>query len=114
RDLRRRVSPHLLSSSQMTVTARILANGRLVEASVAGVLVRAGEEIVWVDIVGRNESELAPVAKHLNLRPLAVEDALGAHQRPKLDDFGSHLFFVFYGLGESPDEDDDEEFDVFI
>jgi magnesium transporter len=96
------------------ITARILANGELREAPVEEALECADGSIAWIDIVGRDEGHLGPVAEKLGLHPLAVEDALSSHQRPKLDDYGSHLFLVFYGLGSTPEEDDDEEFDVFI
>ncbi|MDQ3896966.1 MAG: hypothetical protein M3326_06920 [Actinomycetota bacterium] len=40
------------------------------------------------------EEELAAVTKEFELHPLAVEDAVHAHQRPKLDAYGSTLFIV--------------------
>jgi magnesium transporter len=70
--------------------------------------------ILWVDVLGRDPAEIQPLAERYRFHPLAVEDCLSAHQRPKLDDYGDHLFMVFYGLGDSPDEDDDEEVDAFL
>ena len=35
-----------------------------------------------------------------SFHPLALEDMLKRGQRPKLDDFGSYMFLVYYGVGE--------------
>ncbi len=47
----------------------------------------AGEphDFVWVGLAEPAEAELADVADAFALHPLAVEDALNAHQRPKLE-----------------------------
>ena len=42
----------------------------------------------------RRPSELEKVAKEFALHPLAVEDAVKAHQRPKVEDFDDSLFVV--------------------
>ena len=99
------------------LTTRILSNDKLREATFeeAEEAVETDDDAtVWVDVVGRTSEELHHLQECFSLHPLAVEDALRAHQRPKLDDYGSHLFVVFYGLGDTPEEEDDEEFDVFI
>jgi Mg2+ and Co2+ transporter CorA len=38
--------------------------------------------------------ELHILADELGLHELAVEDALGEHQRPKVDYYATHLFFA--------------------
>ena len=98
----------------MTVTARLLIDGALRESSLEEALHPPENSVAWIDIIGRDPQEIAPVAEALHLHPLAVEDALSAHQRPKLDDYTQHVFLVFYGLGMRPDEGDDEELDAFI
>jgi magnesium transporter len=40
------------------------------------------------------EDELERVAKDFALHPLAVEDAVKAHQRPKVEEFEDSLFVV--------------------
>jgi magnesium transporter len=40
---------------------------------------------VWIGLHEPVESELAALAERFDLHPLAVEDAVSAHQRPKLD-----------------------------
>ena len=54
--------------------------------------------VVWFDLCKPTESELASVAEELGLHPLAVEDAVAEHQRPKLDRYASHLFVTAYAV----------------
>lgn len=48
--------------------------------------------VVWVDLCGPAAEELAVVADELDLHSLAVEDALGRRQRPKVDHYAGHIF----------------------
>src|SRR5437016_93201 len=57
-----------------------------------------------LDISNPQSEEFDPVAKELALHPLAVEDARHGHQRPKIDQYETHYFIVFYAL-ESPSPD---------
>jgi len=50
------------------------------------------EQMVWIDLVGPSATELAQLADELDIHELAVEDALKAKQRPKLDRYADHLF----------------------
>ncbi len=50
---------------------------------------------VWIGLYEPTEEELSGLALEFNLPPLAVEDAVAAHQRPKLDRYGDLLFVVF-------------------
>jgi len=49
---------------------------------------------VWIGLHQPTEDEFAAVSKELELHPLAVEDAIHAHQRPKLETYGETLFCV--------------------
>ena len=49
------------------------------------------DTVVWVDCP-HEARELEALAGQLGLHELAVEDALGAHERPKLDHYDGHLF----------------------
>jgi magnesium transporter len=53
---------------------------------------------VWLDYCAPTGEELATIAQELQLHPLAVEDAVSEHQRPKLDRYDSHLFVNAYTL----------------
>lgn len=50
--------------------------------------------VVWVDLCDPSKEQLDELADELGLHELAVEDALGPHQRPKLDHYPSHKFLV--------------------
>lgn len=56
------------------------------------------EATVWLDYCKPTGEELATIADELGLHPLAVEDAVNEHQRPKLDRYESHLFISAYTL----------------
>jgi len=60
-----------------------------------------GEHPCWLDISNPLSEEFELVAKELELHPLAVEDAQHGHQRPKIDQYETHYFIVFYAL-ETP------------
>jgi magnesium transporter len=55
---------------------------------------RDGEGIAWVGLYKPTEEEFAAVAREFGLHELAVEDAVKAHQRPKLERYGDTLFCV--------------------
>ncbi|MDQ1369252.1 MAG: magnesium transporter [Acidimicrobiaceae bacterium] len=54
--------------------------------------------LVWVDLCGPSVDQLHELAAELGLHELAVEDALGEHQRPKLDRYGTHLFLSCHSV----------------
>jgi magnesium transporter len=49
---------------------------------------------VWLGLYEPTQAELEGVATVYGLHPLAVEDAVEAHQRPKLDNYDDSLFMV--------------------
>ena len=49
---------------------------------------------VWLGLFEPTQEELDAVAAQYDLHPLAVEDAVEAHQRPKLENYGNALFMV--------------------
>jgi magnesium transporter len=50
--------------------------------------------LAWIGLYRPAEEEFASVAKEFGLHELAVEDAIEAHQRPKLERYGDTLFVV--------------------
>lgn len=60
-----------------------------------------GAHPCWLDISNPESEEVDLVAQELELHPLAVEDARHGHQRPKIDQYETHYFIVFYAL-EAP------------
>ena len=53
-----------------------------------------GDSFIWIGLHDPTEAELAKVAGEFGLHPLAVEDAVKAHQRPKVEDYEDSLFVV--------------------
>jgi magnesium transporter len=51
---------------------------------------------VWVALHDATADELAQMQKAFDLHPLAVEDALVGHQRPKVEEYGDSLFAVLH------------------
>ncbi len=51
--------------------------------------------ITWINIDGVHDMEaMEKIGKHFDLHPLILEDIVNTQQRPKLEDFGSHVFVV--------------------
>jgi magnesium transporter len=53
-----------------------------------------GSGFVWIGLYEPSETQIAGIAERLSLHPLSVEDAVHAHQRPKLDSYDDLLFAV--------------------
>jgi magnesium transporter len=51
-------------------------------------------EFVWIGLYEPSEAELGRLQTRFKLHPLAIEDALNAHQRPKVEVYGRELFVV--------------------
>jgi magnesium transporter len=52
------------------------------------------DRFAWLGLYEPSAEEFADVAREYGLPPLAVEDAVQAHQRPKLERYGDQLFLV--------------------
>lgn len=50
--------------------------------------------MAWIGLYRPTATEMAAVASEFGLHDLAVEDAISAHQRPKLERYPDHLFTV--------------------
>ncbi|MEV7073750.1 magnesium and cobalt transport protein CorA [Streptomyces sp. NPDC093990] len=72
--------------------------------------------MAWIGLARPPESELLSLAEEFDLHPLSVEDALEAHQRPKLERYGDTLFVVLRAARylDAPEEVDFGELHVFV
>ena len=62
----------------------------------------AGQEagaFAWIDLYEPTPGEFEAMRREFNLHPLAVEDALEAHERPKLERYGESAFMVLRTAG---------------
>ncbi len=74
------------------------------------------DTMVWVDVCRPDADTVTELAPELGLHELAVEDALGAHQRPKVDFYDTHLFLSCHSVGVDSEHGDllTTEIDAFI
>ncbi|MDE2488757.1 MAG: magnesium and cobalt transport protein CorA [Alphaproteobacteria bacterium] len=78
------------------VAAYVYREGRRVreaEFTDEGLALAPGE-FVWIGLVEPGADEFRLLQRHFHLHPLAVEDALSAHQLPKVEIYGHELFVV--------------------
>ena len=54
--------------------------------------------VIWLDLRDPDREDLAVLEAEFGLHPVAVEDAVQEHERPKLDRYRSHLFMTAYGV----------------
>jgi magnesium transporter len=94
------------------VDSAVYRQGRRVPVSCAtedyATLQAAADEshdFVWVGLSDPTQAELDDVAKAFDLHPLAVEDAIQDHQRPKLDRYPTRLFVNVYAVAVEDDLD---------
>ncbi|HET6651041.1 MAG TPA: magnesium and cobalt transport protein CorA, partial [Nocardioides sp.] len=73
-------------------------------------------DFLWVGMHEPDGEELDRVAQAFSLHPLAVEDALHAHQRPKLERYEDGIFLVLKTLWYVDEEDAVEtgEINLFV
>ncbi len=71
--------------------------------------------MAWIGLDRPSEAELVSLAEEFSLHPLATEDALEAHQRPKLEQYGNTLFLVLRPARyfDGPEDIDFGELHVF-
>lgn len=66
---------------------------------------RSAGGFVWIGLHEPTAEEFDLVAREFGLHPLAVEDALKAHQRPKLEVYDDSVFVVLKPVVYEPDSD---------
>jgi len=72
--------------------------------------------VAWIGLYRPSEQELMSLAEEFSLHPLAIEDAIVAHQRPKLERYDSVLFVVLKAANylDVPEEVDFGELHLFV
>ncbi|MCC5473654.1 magnesium and cobalt transport protein CorA [Streptomyces barringtoniae] len=72
--------------------------------------------MAWIGLARPTGADLHSLAAEFGLHPLAVEDAMEAHQRPKLERYGQTLFVVLRAARylDAPEEVDFGELHVFV
>ena len=106
---------------QSVVGAAIYRDGRRVDSPPT--VAEAGRRLrdqpgtmAWIGLYRPAEAQLLAVAEEFGLHELAVEDAIVAHQRPKLERYGDTLFVVLRAARYLDDVEEVEfgEIHVFV
>lgn len=56
------------------------------------------ESLLWIDLQDPTPHDFELIAEEFAFHPLAIEDARKQHQRPKLDQYDTFIFIVFYAV----------------
>ncbi len=74
------------------------------------------DEMAWIGLYRPTAAQFLPVAEAFNLHEVAVEDAIVAHQRPKIERYGDTLFVVLRAATYLDDVEEVEfgEIHVFV
>lgn len=76
------------------------------------------DTVVWLDLEAPDEAEIALLRDEFGFHPLAIEDAVRSHERPKVDAYPRYYLFVMYAAaytrkmraeGEQRNDANDEE-----
>lgn len=87
---RTRVEASVLDNAVYRDGKRV-ANPATLEEAIAR---RADDEMAWIGLYRPAEGQIIAAAEQFGLHELAVEDAIVAHQRPKLERYADTLFVV--------------------
>jgi magnesium transporter len=92
-----------VTSSSCPTRSRLYEGGSVVAEDfsaddLARLLDEHRDAVAWLDLLDPDEVALQSIASMLQLHPLAVEDAVHDHQRPKLDRYRNHLFLNVYAV----------------
>jgi magnesium transporter len=73
-----------------------------------------GDSFIWIGLHEPTSEELQTVAEQFKLHALAVEDAVKAHQRPKVEEYDDTLFIVLKTVFYDEDTQQIELGDVML
>ncbi|MFZ0141500.1 MAG: magnesium/cobalt transporter CorA [Aeromicrobium sp.] len=72
------------------------------------------DDFLWIGLYEPSVEELSTLAEPLSLHPLAVEDAVEAHQRPKVERYDDHLFMSVKTVTYTNDNIETAEINAFL
>ncbi len=84
-------------------STRLYERGKVIDEGFSVAEIRARldarpDAVLWLDLDDPELSDLRAIQEEFGLHPLAVEDAVHDHQRPKLDRYPGHLFMNVYDV----------------
>lgn len=69
---------------------------------------------IWIDFDTPTEEEIRHLSDTFHFHPLAIEDCLQSIQRPKLDYYEDHTFYVTHAVKKGPEGLTKEEVQFFV
>ncbi|MFV9504216.1 MAG: magnesium/cobalt transporter CorA [Oscillochloridaceae bacterium umkhey_bin13] len=55
--------------------------------------------LIWLDLEAPDEVEVALLSEEFGFHPLAIEDVVRDHERPKIDRYPGYYLLIFYSAG---------------
>ena len=79
-------------------------------------IIQGKDQFVWLDIQAPQEADIALLRDEFKFHPLAIEDAIRHHERPKVDSYDGYYFLVFYAIryDEGKNRLDTEAMNLFV
>ncbi len=100
------------------IRTRAYAAGKLLEENFSIDDVSAhlehADRVIWIDLCDPSREDVNDLADELGLHELAVENALGRHLRPKLNQYSGHLFLSCHAVRLNDGVLEETEIDAFI
>lgn len=82
-----------------------------IDAALAGL---GDHDFLWIGIGNPTSDEMTRIGASLGLHPLAVEDALEAHQCPKIESYDKHTFISIRTISYNDDDITTHEVNIFL
>lgn len=74
----------------------------------------ASNTVFWIDMVGPTHDHVGLMRDVLGFHPLAVEDTINQRQRPKVEEYGDHIFTILNTISVTDGEVEFAEVDLFV
>ena len=93
----------MIPAPRCPASTRLYERGKVIDEGFPATEIPARLEahpdaVLWLDLYDPELPDLQAVQHEFGLHPLAVEDAVHDHQRPKLDRYPGHLFLNVYAV----------------
>lgn len=72
------------------------------------------QDIVWIDLTTPKIEDLQFLKEIYQFHPLAIEDTLFEHQRPKVEEYADHLFIILNNIVKKDDGLDFQELNIYL
>lgn len=63
----------------------------------------SGEALIWLNLEAPDDHEVAILQQEFGFHPLAIEDAVREHERPKIERHSGYYLLIFYAAAYSGD-----------